>query len=80
LSFRSLEDKLRTILVLGFRVGEFFQCSLELFPIEEPGTGLDVLAAGQAIYKHCGHEFFNGDVVLGCSAALLYKSSGTAIV
>src|SRR5207249_1713513 len=62
----SKEDDLEAIVVLRFHVGDFFQCSLELFPIEELGTGLDVLTAGKPICEHCGHELFNGDVVLGC--------------
>jgi hypothetical protein len=43
---------LQAIVVLGFHAGDFFQCSFELFPIEEPGEALDILAAGKPICEH----------------------------
>jgi hypothetical protein len=64
--FRLVQNRLKAILVVGFYVRDFFQCSLELFPIEESGAGLDVVAAGKPICEHCGHELFHGDMVPGC--------------
>src|ERR1035438_3835795 len=53
---------LQAILFVGFYVRDLGQCAFELVPIEEPGTGLDVFAAGKAICQHFGHELFHGDV------------------
>src|SRR5471030_3547874 len=36
--FRLVQNRLKAILVVGFYVRDFFQCSLELFPIEESGA------------------------------------------
>jgi hypothetical protein len=54
------------IIVLAFHIGDFCQYPVELSTIEELGTGLDVLAAGQPIRQDCGHELFNRDAVFGC--------------
>src|SRR5713226_4947828 len=44
---RGKQSDSAAIVVLRFHVRDFFQCSFELFPIEEPGARLDVLAAGK---------------------------------
>jgi hypothetical protein len=76
-----VQDRLQAIVVLGLHVGDFFQCSLELLPVEEFCTGLDILPAGKPICKHSGHKLFNGDVVLGGNlSGTLVQVLGAAIL
>jgi hypothetical protein len=65
-------NELQTIAVLRFRVRDFVQSSIEIFPVEELGSGLDVLTAGKPICEKAGHKFFHGHVVSGCKLSSLY--------
>src|SRR5437764_189156 len=62
---RALSGSLQPIMLLGFHIWDFFQCPLEVLPVEESRSGLDVLAAGKAIGQGGGDELLDRHLVLG---------------